>query len=130
MFLIGHDLFLWSPKGFLTGSPNLPGSILLGTHFERTDVSCTTAARCSTINSGQFHRDRILLREWDLYYFVAPRMSVGASVLWYDASNLVNGANNAAHNLGVCNTPVSAANCRSGIGGDWVDGMLNFRYQF
>ena len=44
MFLIGHDLFLWSPKGFLTGSANTPGSILVGTHFERTDVSCTRRA--------------------------------------------------------------------------------------
>ena len=34
--------------------------------------------RCSSINGGQFHRDRILLREWDLVYFVAPRMSIGA----------------------------------------------------
>ena len=39
-WLIGHDLFLWSPKGFLTGTANTPGSILVGTHFERTDVSC------------------------------------------------------------------------------------------
>ncbi len=37
-WLIGHDLYLWSPKGFLTGSANTPGSILVGTHFERTDV--------------------------------------------------------------------------------------------
>ena len=36
-FLIGHDLFIWSPKGFLTGDANTPGAILLGTHFERTD---------------------------------------------------------------------------------------------
>jgi hypothetical protein len=130
MFLIGHDIFLWSPKGFLTGSAGAPGSILFGTHFERTDVSCTTAARCSGINGGQFHRNRILLREWDLFYFVAPRMSVGVNVLWYDASNLRNGRNNAAHNLGVCDTPVSASSCRSGTGGDWVDVMLNYRYQF
>jgi hypothetical protein len=131
MFIIAHDLFLWSPKGFLTGSPNTTGSILFGTHFERTDVSCATAERCSTINSGQFHRDRILLREWDLYYLVAPRMSIGASVLWYDASNLVNTRNNAAHNLGVCSSSdIASGGCRSGIGGDWVDGMLNFRYQF
>jgi hypothetical protein len=26
MFIIAHDLFLWSPKGFLTGSPNTTGS--------------------------------------------------------------------------------------------------------
>lgn len=131
MFLIGHDLFLWSPKGFLTGSASLPGSVLVGTHFERTDVSCLTAERCATINSGQFHRNRILLREWDLYYFVAPRMSIGASVLWYDASNLVSTRNAAAHNLGICSSgKIASGGCRPGIGGDWVDGMLNFRYQF
>jgi hypothetical protein len=97
MFLIGHDLFVWSPKGFLTGSANTPGSILLGTHFERVDASCTPAAQCSAINSGDFHRSRILLREWDLFYFVAPRMSIGAHFLWYDASNLRNARNQEAH---------------------------------
>ena len=133
MFLIGHDLFLWSPKGFLTGSASTAGSILFGTHFERTNVSCETAARCSTINSGQFHRDRILLREWDLFYFISPRMSVGPSILWYNASNLVNGANNAAQILGVCtasNQTINNSNCRPGVGGSWVDVMLNWRYTF
>ena len=107
MFLIGHDIFLWSPKGFLTGSAGTPGSILFG------------------INGGQFHRDRILLREWDLFYFVAPRMSVGAHVLWYDVSNLRAGRNQAAHNLNVCSTSdINSGNCRPGIHGDWVDVML------
>jgi len=32
-WMIGHDLYLWSPKGFLTGSANTPGSVLVGTHF-------------------------------------------------------------------------------------------------
>jgi hypothetical protein len=39
MFLIGHDLCVWSPKGWLTGSALTPGSVLVGTHFERTDGS-------------------------------------------------------------------------------------------
>jgi hypothetical protein len=125
-FLIGHDLFLWSPKGFLTGSSSTAGSILVGTHFERVNMSCETAARCAGINGGQFHRNRILLREADLWYFIAPRMSVGASFLWYDASNLRQGANQAAHNLGVCKN----ADCRDGRGGDWVDVHLNWRYTF
>ena len=38
-FLIGHDLYVWSPKGFLTGSSTTTGSVLVGTHFERTDIS-------------------------------------------------------------------------------------------
>ena len=131
-WLIGHDLFVWSPKGFLTGSSTTPGSILVGTHFERVDMSCGDRQRpcLPAVNSGQFRRNRVLLREWDLWYFVAPRMSVGVNWLWYDAANLVSTVNGAAHNLGVCKTPVNAANCRSGIGGDWVDVLLNWRYTF
>jgi hypothetical protein len=134
-FLIGHDLFVWSPKGFLTGSATTPGSILIGTHFERVDMSlgCNGGTGIPCPNLGhlaQFHRNRILLREWDIFYFIAPRMSVGVNVLWYDAANLRNGANQAAHNLGICDSPVTAANCRAGIGGDWVDVLLNWRYTF
>src|SRR5918992_3924005 len=87
-WLIGHDLFLWSPKGFLTGSANTAGSILVGTHFERVDmeVGCNgnTGISCASVVAAggnamlnQFHRNRILLRELDLWYFLAPRMSVG-----------------------------------------------------
>jgi hypothetical protein len=116
-WLIAHDLWLWSPKGFLTGSATTPGSVLVGTHFERNNASCENAAKCSGINSGDFHRTRVLLREWDIYYFMAPRMSVGFSLLWYDASNLRNGRNQEAHNLGVCSSnKIAAGGCRNGIG--------------
>jgi hypothetical protein len=142
-FLIGHDLYLWSPKGFLTGSATTPGSILVGTHFERNDMSVgcngNTGIPCSVPAGGaganlqlnQFHRNTILLREWDLWYVIAPRMNVGLNVLWYDATNLRNGRNQAAHNLGVCSTnDISGGDCRRGIGGDWVDVFLNWRYTF
>lgn len=79
---------------------------------------------------AQFHRNRILLREWDLWYFVAPRMSVGINVLWYDASNLRNDVNQAGQNLGICKRILATTNCRSGIGGDWTDVLLNWRYTF
>jgi hypothetical protein len=136
-FLIAHDLYLWSPKGFLTGSATTPGSILIGTHFERVDMSlscngntgipCTAAGLNSALGHlGQFHRNRILLREWDLWYVIAPRMNVGLNMLWYDAANLRQGRNQAAHNLGVC----ANADCRNGKGGDWLDAMLNWRYSF
>ncbi|HVO92116.1 MAG TPA: hypothetical protein VMT22_04715 [Terriglobales bacterium] len=130
-FLIGHDLFLWSPKGFLTGSATTAGSVLVGTHFERVNMSCTIATLCATINSGDFHRERVILREWDLWYFIAPRMSVGGSLLWYDASNLRNGINQEAHDLGICSRDkITAGGCRNGTGGDWVDVFLNWRYTF
>ena len=142
-FLIGHDLYVWSPKGWLTGTATEPGSILTGMHFERVDMSVgcngSTGISCnifaasaanSTNHLRQFHRNSILLREWDLWYVIAPRLNAGINVLWYNASNLNNSYGGAAHNLGVCNTPVNASTCRVGVGGDWVDVFLNLRMQF
>jgi hypothetical protein len=133
VFLIGHDLFLWSPKGFLTGSATTTGSVLVGTHFERVDqsIGCNgnTGIPCpATGQLSQFHRNRIILNEWDLWYFIAPRMSIGTNVLWYDASNLNNARNQSGHNLGVCKTLGAGTNCRVGAGGDWVDVFFNWRY--
>ena len=127
VFLIAHDIFVWSPKGFLTGSSQTPGSILFGTHFERDNFNCNNCPRtgAAAINSGQFHRERVLLREWDLWYFVAPAMSVGVNFLWYDASNLTTGGVNTAQNQ-IFGKP----NARPGAGGDWVNVILNWRYTF
>jgi hypothetical protein len=133
VFLIGHDLYLWSPKGFLTGSSTTTGSILVGYHFERTDLSvgCNggTGIPCpATLNSGDFHRNAIRLNEWDLWYFIAPRMSVGVNFLWTNATNLRNARNQEAHNLDVC--PNAPAGCRNGKCGDWTEWFLNWRYTF
>jgi len=146
-WLIGSDTYLWSPKGFLTGSSTTPGSILFGTHFERAnlDVDCTNKSTVGGANGGincaatgiggtitQFHRNTVLLREWDLWYFVAPRMSIGTNILWYNATNLGNQVGQAGYNLGLrSKTNVgNNTNCRSGEGGNWVDVMLNWRYTF
>src|SRR5262249_49985844 len=133
LFLIGHDLFVWSPKGFLTGNAETAGSILLGQHFERTNVDCGSPLGCV---GNQFGRNRILLREWDLWYFLMNRMSVGATWWWYDASNLRTGVNQAASNLGVfsqrCspNTAGTGLGPCSGRGGNWFDFAVTWRYQF
>jgi len=117
-FLIGHDLFIWSPKGFLTGSATTAGSILLGYSFERNDLSCNA---CTGGHFGDFHRNRIILNQWGIAYFFAPRMSVLANVLWYDASNLPSAAQ---ENLGI------RRNAVAGKGGEWVDGSLTLRVNF
>jgi len=142
-FLIAHDLYVWSPKGWLTGGPNDAGSVLVGTHFERIDLSigcngstgipCSVPASASATAAAltQFHRNRILLREWDLWYVIGPRLNVGVNVLWYDAANLNNQVNQAGHNLGICNrVTATTTNCRTGVGGDWVDVFLNLRMYF
>jgi hypothetical protein len=67
-----------------------------------------------------------------LWYFIAPRMSTGINILWYNATNLDNRVGQAGYNLGLCDKVNGGAttNCRSGKGGDWVDVMLNWRYTF
>jgi hypothetical protein len=131
LFLIGHDLYVWSPQGFLTGSAETPGSILLGQHFERTNVDCGAPLACT---GGQFGGNRVLLREWDLWYVLMPRMSVGAAWLWYDAANLRAGVNQSGSNLNVfsqrCPSGVGVVGTCAGRGGDWLDFSITWRYQF
>ena len=150
MFLFGHDLYIWSPKGFLTGDSATAGSILLGTHFERTDVSCKPITPTVANPSGfcavgaQFNRDRILLREWNIWYFLMNRMSVGATVAWYDASNIrqavagatagatqtnIQAGTNVARNLGCTSSHQKTIN-RPGSDCNWTDVSVTWRYQF
>jgi hypothetical protein len=48
-------------------------------------------------------------------------MSIGGGVWWYDASNLTT---TVQKNLGI------NKNGRPGGGGDWLDAVLAYRYQF
>jgi hypothetical protein len=123
-WLIALDQYVWSPKGWLTGSPNQPGSILFGTHFERNQVWCNRGSpNCLSQNNGQYHNNTVLVREWDLWYFIAPRMSMGAGFRWYNAKNLITG-------VGQAQEQIFNRNTRPGAGGDWVNVLFNWRYTF
>jgi hypothetical protein len=124
-FLIGDDLFLWSPKGgFLTGSANTAGSILFGTHYENNFAACE-GIKCTNFTVTQpYSSERILIREWDLWYFIQPRMSVGVNWLWYHASHLTQEAGNT---LGVFKR--DCTDC-AGKDGSWHTVWLNWRYTF
>ena len=147
-FLIAHELFLWSPKGFFTGSAEEAGSVVLGMHFERTDLDCNSGGGRSGSAGGTcgvdpiqtfgsppvvfgaskgFNRNTILLREWDLWYFITTRMSVGVSFLWYRATNMPLAAQ---YNLGVRNRASIIANADQGKGGEWLDINLAWRWRF
>ena len=143
--------------------------------LERTDASCDTefkGSHLATFGSGgnirnavcnritlssstsksEFTRSRILRREWDLWYFIAPRASVGLNVLWYDASNLPTGfSSSAGFNNDVQKNLGASGDCRNrtheistslsslgksfvldraGCGGNWVDVFLRLRWSF
>jgi hypothetical protein len=146
-FLIGHDLYVWGPKGWWTGSSAEPGSVLFGTHFERNDVDCNsgkggksssflragidpTGAPKDYFDCGNnftgggpgFNRNTILVREWDMWYFLMARASIGVSFLWYDTKNM---SATSRHNFDGKPTNIFSTN-----GINWYDVNLNFRYTF
>jgi hypothetical protein len=81
-----NELFVWSPKGFLTGSANTPGAIVMGWNFKRADASCGVPG-CD--NSGEFSRNHVIQRELDLWYWIRPGISVGMWWNWWTAGNVI-----------------------------------------
>ncbi len=82
---IGHELFLWSPKGLLTGSASTPHSLQLGWAFERSQADCGTGADCSP-GTGAFSRNHLINRDLELWYFITPAIRTGIWWWWYDSS--------------------------------------------
>jgi hypothetical protein len=136
-FNIAHDLWLFSPKGFLTGSATTPGSVLVGTRYERSVADCNyggggpglspAVGRTGGCTNAGFNRNVILVREWGVYYFLMNRVSVGINWTWYDTSNTPHGSR---FNLGLTKHSAPADGSGSSRGVSWVDVALNFRYRF
>ena len=93
MWRIAHELFVWSPKGFLTGSVNTPGSVMLFTGFERDNYRAAnnglrecgsgggdcTSAYASSANAG-------------LWYSIRPGLRVGFEYGHYRVNKIGRGA--------------------------------------
>jgi hypothetical protein len=82
-----NELFLWSPKGFLTGSSRTPHSVLIGLSFKRSDMDCGSGADC-TPGTSTSSRGHLTKRELDVWYFLRPGLSVGAWWNWWDTPNM------------------------------------------
>ena len=127
MFSIANELFVWSKKkGLFTGSANGPHSVMLSWLFERDNGSCRgsgsgVAGFCNA--DGEFNRNRVLLRELDLWYFIRRNLSVGVSWLWYDAANVL-----AADQSGIGCSRNNAT--RPGKDCDWHNVVLGLRVGF
>ncbi len=83
-FSLGNELFLWSPKGFLTGSGTTPKSLQIGWRFARSEAHCGVVG-CA--NGVSFSRAHLSLRELDLWYYIRPGMSIGTWWNWWHSSN-------------------------------------------
>jgi hypothetical protein len=83
---IDHQLMVWSPKGFLTGSQTTPHTIMASWGFERGDMNCGRGCDASP-GSGDFHSNTVLNRETALWWWIAPSLGVGTWWHYWTASN-------------------------------------------
>ncbi|HZA54263.1 MAG TPA: hypothetical protein VE616_08445 [Candidatus Udaeobacter sp.] len=115
---IGHELYVWSPKGFLTGSASTPGSVMIGTHFERSDGQCSPAL-CD--NDGEFTNNHVTLASAHISYWIQRGLRVGVHWNHYDAKKI---PASVQEDLDIRSTGVP------GRGGDWDNVMVIFGWEF
>jgi len=118
-FEIAHQIFVWSPKGFLTGSSSRKGSILVGYTFNRADGYCSPPA-CA--NSGEYTNNHLILNQLAAWVFFRSRISAG--VIWnhYDAKNIEIATQK--------DLEIASDQGTIGKGGDWDNVILAFRWEF
>jgi hypothetical protein len=102
-----NELFLWSPKGFLTGSSRTPHSVLIGWSFARSDMDCGSGNDCLP-GAGAASKGHLTKRELDLWYFLRPGLSVGTWWNWWRTPTMPVTLQQAA---GCTNTPTVGRSC-------------------
>ncbi len=123
---VAHELFLWSPKGFLTGTPTTPNSLLLGYSFRRADADCGRGGDCSP-GTGSFHRNHLTLNEVDLWYFIMPAFRVG---LWWNEWESANTPTGTQAQIGCRSNTKSTLGRGAGRDCTWNTVNLGFQTQF
>lgn len=90
MWKIHHELFVWSPKGFLTGSNSTPGSIMFFTGFERLDYEAENdnLNNCSSVTGGDCTRAGGYVSNVGLWYFIQRGLRVGVEYGRYVANKI------------------------------------------
>jgi hypothetical protein len=83
---IDNQAFLWSPKGFFTGSQTTPNSLMLSFGFERADMSCGKGCDASP-GTGAFHNNAILNRETALWWWIQPSLGIGTWWHYWQTAN-------------------------------------------
>jgi hypothetical protein len=83
---LDNQIFLWSPKGFFTGSQTTPNSIMLSAGFERGDMNCGYGCDASP-GDGAYHSQSIINREVALWWWIRPSFGLGTWYHWWTTAN-------------------------------------------
>jgi hypothetical protein len=84
---IDHQLMLWSPKGFFTGSQTTPNTVQVSFGFERAMMDCGNACDASPGGGAAYHHQQVTNREVALWYWLRPSLGVGMWWHWWTTSN-------------------------------------------
>jgi len=87
---IGNEIFLWSPKGLLTGGAYQPGSVQFGWGFQRAEAHCGIGQDCDP-GQADYNSIRLLKRELDIWYHWNTFSRIGFFWNWWDADNTPRG---------------------------------------
>jgi hypothetical protein len=93
MWRVVHELFVWSPKGFLTGSVNAPGSLMLFGGFERDNYRAANNGlrNCNSVG-GPCERAHASSANAGLWYFIQRGLRVGVEYGHYRVNKIGRGA--------------------------------------
>lgn len=93
MWRLGHELWLWSPKGFLTGSVNTPASVMFFTGFERDNYHADNNGlrNCNSVG-GNCRGAYASNANVGLWYFIRSGLSVGFEYGHYRVNKIGRGA--------------------------------------
>ncbi len=87
---VANELFLWSPKGFLTGSATTARSFQVGWRFTRSDATCGVLGCVQGIAAnapGSYKRAFLTNRELGAWFYIRPALRVGTWWNWWRSSN-------------------------------------------
>lgn len=95
MWRPAHELWLWSPKGFLTGSAGTPGSLMLFNGFERVNyrAGASGLSNCNSLGTGaNCKRAYAYVVNNGFWYFIRPGLRAGLEYGFYHVNKMGRGA--------------------------------------
>jgi len=127
-FEVAQGLFLWSPKGFLTGSRNIKNSVMLAYTFERINYECGGSAfivgTCIDGGTGpKSNRGYMYVNEIALWWWWWRDTRVGAWVDFYNTNKTPAQVQVDVDCASAANANISGANRDC----DWVTGAIGFQ---
>jgi len=126
MWRVAHELWVWSPKGMLTGSSRTPGSLMLFTGFERDDYEASGNGTrnglrdcSSTVRNGECHAAYAWNYNAGMWYFIRNGLSVGGEYGLYHVNKIGRGGDDISNSRDKSGAAVDFNTLEFGLRVEW-----------